>query len=105
MAENGVTNGENSSTKAFGKENPSLQVTADHRIKMVPAPIIKPGHGEVLLHVKTTGICGYEVLLLSRCRSRTADTMFAALIFTFGNEALLARLWWKEIVSYNSDCK
>ena len=40
-------------------KNPSLQVTADHRIKMVEAPILRPGKGEVLLHVKVTGICGY----------------------------------------------
>lgn len=39
-------------------ENPSLQVTADHQIKMVSAPILKPGPSEVLLHVKATGICG-----------------------------------------------
>ena len=40
--------------------NPSLQVTADHKLKMVDAPILKPGKGEVLLHIKVTGICGYE---------------------------------------------
>lgn len=39
-------------------KNPSLQVTANQRIKMVDAPIRKPGSGEVLLHVKATGICG-----------------------------------------------
>ena len=39
--------------------NPSLQVTADHQVKMVEAPIRKPGLGEVLIHVKATGICGY----------------------------------------------
>ncbi|RDW84322.1 hypothetical protein BP6252_01912 [Coleophoma cylindrospora] len=41
--------------------NPSLQVTADHQIKLVEAPILKPGTGEVLLHVKATGICGSDV--------------------------------------------
>lgn len=39
--------------------NPSLQVTIDHRIKIVDAPIQEPGKGEVLLHIKATGICGY----------------------------------------------
>jgi L-iditol 2-dehydrogenase len=43
---------------ASHKTNPSLQVTADHQIKMEEAPIGKPGHGEVLLHIKCTGICG-----------------------------------------------
>lgn len=38
--------------------NPSLQVTADHRIKMEEAPIQEPGPGEVLIHINTTGICG-----------------------------------------------
>lgn len=38
--------------------NPSLQVTADHKIKMVEAPVHEPGQGEALIHVKTTGICG-----------------------------------------------
>lgn len=39
-------------------DNPSLQVTADHKIKMVKAPIHRPKQGEVLLHIKATGICG-----------------------------------------------
>lgn len=43
--------------------NPSLQVTADHNIKLVPAPVYKPGPGEVLLHVKATGICGSDLHL------------------------------------------
>lgn len=43
----------------IGIENPSLQVTADHNIKMVSAPVYKPGPGEALLHIKATGICGY----------------------------------------------
>lgn len=41
-----------------GRSNPCLQVTADHRIKMNEAPIGVPGKGEVLLHIRTTGICG-----------------------------------------------
>ncbi|KAH0384468.1 sorbitol dehydrogenase, partial [Aureobasidium melanogenum] len=43
------------------KTNPSLQVTADHQIKMAEAPIEQPGHGEVLLHIKCTGICGSDI--------------------------------------------
>jgi hypothetical protein len=39
-------------------KNPSLQVTQDHKIKMVDAPVPTPGPGEVLLHIKATGICG-----------------------------------------------
>jgi len=38
--------------------NPSLQVTADHRIEILEAPIERPGLGDVLLHIKATGICG-----------------------------------------------
>lgn len=38
--------------------NPSLQVTADHRLKTVDAPVYAPRAGEVLLHIKATGICG-----------------------------------------------
>lgn len=38
--------------------NPSLQVTADHNIKQVEAPVHEPKEGEVLLHVKATGVCG-----------------------------------------------
>lgn len=41
--------------------NPSLKVTADHRIKMEEAPIQEPGPGEVLIHIKTTGICGSDI--------------------------------------------
>jgi L-iditol 2-dehydrogenase len=40
------------------RRNPSLQVTADHRVKMVEAPIEEPTPGTVLLHIKATGICG-----------------------------------------------
>jgi threonine dehydrogenase-like Zn-dependent dehydrogenase len=39
--------------------NPSLQVTADHNLKQVEAPVYPPKKGEVLLQVKATGICGY----------------------------------------------
>lgn len=38
--------------------NPSLQVTADHRLKQVEAPVYAPQGGEVLLHIKATGVCG-----------------------------------------------
>lgn len=38
--------------------NPSLQVTRDHKIKLVDAPVHAPGPGEALLHIKVTGICG-----------------------------------------------
>lgn len=38
--------------------NPSLQVTADHNLKQEDAPVYAPGHGEVLLHIKATGVCG-----------------------------------------------
>ncbi|TLD03239.1 uncharacterized protein PgNI_12418 [Pyricularia grisea] len=41
--------------------NPSLQVTADHQLKQVEAPILSPGPGEVLVHVKCTGVCGSDV--------------------------------------------
>ncbi|KEZ39570.1 L-arabinitol 4-dehydrogenase [Scedosporium apiospermum] len=41
--------------------NPSLQVTADHRIKIVDAPVRSAGPGEVLLHIKATGICGSDI--------------------------------------------
>lgn len=39
--------------------NPSLQVTADHNLKQEDAPVYEPGCGEVLLHIKATGVCGY----------------------------------------------
>lgn len=41
--------------------NPSLQATADHSLKSAEAPVYAPGPGEVLLHVKATGICGSDV--------------------------------------------
>ncbi|KAI1378059.1 sorbitol dehydrogenase [Hypoxylon crocopeplum] len=46
-----------------GFKNPSLQVTADHRLKMVDAPIREPGPGEVTLQVKCSGICGSDIHL------------------------------------------
>lgn len=39
--------------------NPSLQVTADHQLKQVDAPVYAPRRGEILLQIKATGICGY----------------------------------------------
>lgn len=41
--------------------NPSLQVTADHKVKLVEAPVYAPGRGEVLVHIKATGICGSDI--------------------------------------------
>ncbi|KAL1981151.1 hypothetical protein VTN96DRAFT_3038 [Rasamsonia emersonii] len=41
--------------------NPSLQVTANHNIKQVDAPVYAPGRGEVLLQIKATGICGSDI--------------------------------------------
>ncbi|KAF2247447.1 sorbitol dehydrogenase-like protein [Trematosphaeria pertusa] len=41
--------------------NPSLQVTADHSLKQVDAPVHSPGKGEVLLHIKATGVCGSDI--------------------------------------------
>ncbi|KAL6803080.1 GroES-like protein [Trichoderma sp. SZMC 28013] len=43
------------------RPNPSLQATADHKLKMVEAPVLEPKRGEVLLHIKATGICGSDV--------------------------------------------
>lgn len=41
--------------------NPSLQVTADHRILLAPNRILAPLPHEVLVHIKATGICGSDV--------------------------------------------
>lgn len=38
--------------------NPSIQVTADHQLKKEDAPVYAPEAGEVLVHVKATGVCG-----------------------------------------------
>uniref|UniRef100_L2FLB0 Alcohol dehydrogenase, putative n=1 Tax=Colletotrichum fructicola (strain Nara gc5) TaxID=1213859 RepID=L2FLB0_COLFN len=41
--------------------NPSLVVTADHRLKAEEAPVLAPKKGEVLVHVKATGVCGSDI--------------------------------------------
>ncbi|RJE20203.1 Dehydrogenase [Aspergillus sclerotialis] len=41
--------------------NPSLQVTADHNLKCVEAPVYTPRKGEALVHIKATGICGSDI--------------------------------------------
>ncbi|KAJ5923798.1 hypothetical protein N7466_007985 [Penicillium verhagenii] len=41
--------------------NPSLQVTADHKLKSVDAPVYAPCPGEALVHIKATGICGSDI--------------------------------------------
>jgi L-iditol 2-dehydrogenase len=43
---------------ATRQPNPSIQVTPCHQLKRVEAPVYAPGPGEVLLHIKATGICG-----------------------------------------------
>ncbi|OJD35933.1 alcohol dehydrogenase [Diplodia corticola] len=48
--------------------NPSLKVTADHRIEMEEAPIPEPGPGEVLIHIKATGVCGSDIHFWKRGR-------------------------------------
>ncbi|KAK4234067.1 alcohol dehydrogenase [Achaetomium macrosporum] len=48
--------------------NPSLQVTAEHTLKLVEAPVYLPGPAEVLVHIKTTGICGSDVHFWKRGR-------------------------------------
>lgn len=57
------TNGQQRTQLTAPLPNPSLQVTADHQLKLVEAPVWAPGPGEVLLHVKATGICGSDVHL------------------------------------------
>ncbi|OIW31513.1 GroES-like protein [Coniochaeta ligniaria NRRL 30616] len=52
-----VSNG----TISTSLRNPSLQVTADHRLKQVEAPVYAPRAGEVLLHIKATGVCGSDI--------------------------------------------
>lgn len=49
--------------------NPSLQVTADHKLKVQDAPVYAPGRGEVLLHIKATGVCGCE----DRCPEKASQ--------------------------------
>jgi L-iditol 2-dehydrogenase len=41
--------------------NPSLRVTPEHTISISPAPVNSPQAGEVLIHVRATGICGSDV--------------------------------------------
>ncbi|KAJ5206533.1 Polyketide synthase enoylreductase [Penicillium cf. griseofulvum] len=41
--------------------NPSLQVTADHKLKSVDTPVYAPKPGEALVHIKATGICGSDI--------------------------------------------
>lgn len=41
--------------------NPSLQVTPDHNLKLIDAPVYAPRPGEALVHIKVTGICGSDI--------------------------------------------
>ncbi|KAH7399966.1 putative alcohol dehydrogenase [Cadophora sp. MPI-SDFR-AT-0126] len=58
---NNDSNKNASQVKSPQLSNPSLQVTAEKTIKLVNAPIRKPESGEVLLHIKATGICGSDI--------------------------------------------
>jgi L-iditol 2-dehydrogenase len=52
------TNGVARQSMSTPLPNPSLMVTADHNLKVEEAPVYAPGKGEVLLHIKATGVCG-----------------------------------------------
>lgn len=41
--------------------NPSLIVTSEHQLILEDAPVFQPGPGEVLLHIRATGICGSDI--------------------------------------------
>ncbi|KAJ6186825.1 hypothetical protein N7519_001733 [Penicillium mononematosum] len=41
--------------------NPSLQITADQKLKSVDTPVYAPKPGEALVHIKATGICGSDL--------------------------------------------
>ncbi|KAK2768597.1 hypothetical protein FQN54_000453 [Arachnomyces sp. PD_36] len=43
------------------RQNPALQVTADRKLRIIDAPILKPGPEDVLIHIKATGICGSDI--------------------------------------------
>ncbi|KAF2013994.1 sorbitol dehydrogenase [Aaosphaeria arxii CBS 175.79] len=59
-ASNGISNPLHKIIKA-PLPNPSLQVTAEHTLKQVEAPVYAPRSGEVLLHIKATGVCGSDI--------------------------------------------
>ncbi|KAI0595968.1 GroES-like protein [Biscogniauxia sp. FL1348] len=54
---------DNVELSVLGFKNPALQVTADHTLKIVDAPIHEPGPGEVTLQIKCSGICGSDMHL------------------------------------------
>ena len=63
------SNGQQAMTASMGDRiplkvshpNPSLQVTADHKLKSVDTPVYAPKRGEALVHIKATGICGSDI--------------------------------------------
>lgn len=57
-----TSNGTSRRTLTVPLPNPSLQVTADHKLKQENAPVYAPNRGEVLLHIKATGVCGYVTI-------------------------------------------
>jgi L-iditol 2-dehydrogenase len=57
---NGITKQHNG-VNGTHLENPSLQVTADHKIKIASSPITRPSRGQILVHIRATGICGSDV--------------------------------------------
>ncbi|KAH7368816.1 chaperonin 10-like protein [Plectosphaerella cucumerina] len=56
---NGTANGIETLTAPL--PNPALQVTADHSLKAIDAPVLAPKRGQVLLHIKATGVCGSDI--------------------------------------------
>ncbi|ORY79538.1 chaperonin 10-like protein [Protomyces lactucae-debilis] len=48
--------------KENGKlDSPALYTTPNHEIKLIDTEVAKPGPGQVLVHVKATGVCGSDV--------------------------------------------
>ena len=66
-----------------------------HEIQMVNKPVPKPGPGEVVIHVRATGICG-SVVSIHVDFSEFGILMHALTGRTYisGNTAKLARPWW-----------
>lgn len=81
--------------------NPALQVTADRNLRIIDAPIQKPGPEDVLIHIKATGICGYVIhqFKLSKTKDEEVDKGTTAQTSISGKQAASGPYSSLEIVS------
>jgi threonine dehydrogenase-like Zn-dependent dehydrogenase len=100
-------------TKTTGLVEPALPSTMQAvvlrhgQLRVESVPIPQPTHGEVLVKVRATGICGSDL----HCRSHTAELLAATKmatgteLFDIDSPIVMGHEFCSEVVSYGPGCR